>query len=626
MSGGVLVDDGFLLDENFNPLYFRSHGSLWSALTICDDNDSDEEVSNESPFNRKWSSSSSAGSVKKKFVQKILSPILKSTSLEENIGGSRASNSMELHSSPVLGVVSPLLNGGLPQSLIDIDATTFAKEITLIDKELFVRILWHELETCGWMTKDKYVRSPDVMEMVEFFNRIAMLVASEILAEETTQARARVVSKVIQIADKCRLLGNYNSLKALMAGLQSAPIYRLKQTWKEVSSKRRKKFRHLSIIMGESDNFALYRGELSSCLANGPCLPFLGDFLTQIAQTQAYLTVKRKTQGMSTPPTSPTDETPHENSLTNGETTPGNHVTSPDQSVSCPTTPREVSIRSCPTTPVEVSPDASRDMTPVTCSSLLSRDRSSRRSGSARSKFKRLYSRQFSVDTGIMRHSRNNSADMMDVQSVPGFHGKLMPASSDSVLGSERVRTPGSRPPLLRRLSESASMSTPTGLSGKQPKRRLSESGKPGKTRRFLDGFVRRSTSSNSVKEGRFGRCSERLGHSFSTQSIREGNCMTNDTLGKSVSTPVIKDSLSRDVSCHTSQEILDEVERRESVISGDAYQAGTESQLLQYQMAAVQYDFMSCHEVRQYLLNASFNAEEENYRLSLKREPPAKP
>lgn len=119
----------------------------------------------------------------------------------------------------------------------------------------------------------QYVTSPNVMAMVEFFNRIALLAASEILSQETTLGRARAISKVIQvstisqlvlvlshyrvsffifffmfslirffsqIAEKCHLLGNFNSLKALLAGLQSTPVYRLKETWKEVPSKRKK--------------------------------------------------------------------------------------------------------------------------------------------------------------------------------------------------------------------------------------------------------------------------------------------------------------------------------------------------------------------------------------------------
>ena len=47
-------------------------------------------------------------------------------------------------------------------------------------------------------------------------------------------------SSLPQITSKCYHFRNYNSLKAILAGLQCTPIYRLKKTWKEVPSKRRK--------------------------------------------------------------------------------------------------------------------------------------------------------------------------------------------------------------------------------------------------------------------------------------------------------------------------------------------------------------------------------------------------
>lgn len=313
--------------------------------------------------------------------------------------------------------------------------------------------------------------------------------------------------------------------------------------------------------MGESDNFALYRKEMANCLANGPCLPFLGDFLTQIAQSQAFMSVKRKRQK--------TAKEIQPNDSIDGE--PVNGVTKCNGLT--PLSHNEVN--SCPTTPREFSPDTSCDLidekreTTVTCSlhDVFSRDRPKR--SSSRMKLRRFYSRQNSteIDTPF-NHNRNHSAELLDVHR---FKSKLMPASSDSVISNSNSsnshygnspRTPSSgRPPLLRRMSESASSSFFSGGFSGKPKRRFSESSKSSKPRRFfLDGLVRRSTSSNSVKDSRAhkGITNDVLGHSVSTQSIREGSVNSHEVLGKSVSTPLIKDGcnlLSRDISRDVSRD-----------------------------------------------------------------------
>ena len=89
---------------------------------------------------------------KKRLVKKILSPIFKSSSQEEETSNQANSPTGEVPQSPdVVDSYAP----DLSQRLIDIDASLFAREITLIDKELFIRIPWPELANCGWMTKDK---------------------------------------------------------------------------------------------------------------------------------------------------------------------------------------------------------------------------------------------------------------------------------------------------------------------------------------------------------------------------------------------------------------------------------------------------------------------------------------
>ena len=43
------------------------------------------------------------------------------------------------------------------------------------------------------------------MAMVEFFNRVALLAASEILSQDTPSGRARAISKVIQVCSMSQI-------------------------------------------------------------------------------------------------------------------------------------------------------------------------------------------------------------------------------------------------------------------------------------------------------------------------------------------------------------------------------------------------------------------------------------
>ena len=50
----------------------------------------------------------------------------------------------------------------------------------------------------------------------------------------------KAVFPIQQIAQMCHCHGNYNSLKAILAGLQCTPIFRLSRTWKEVGARKRR--------------------------------------------------------------------------------------------------------------------------------------------------------------------------------------------------------------------------------------------------------------------------------------------------------------------------------------------------------------------------------------------------
>ena len=290
--------------------------------------------------------------------------------------------------------------------------------------------------------------------------------------------------------------------------------------------------------MGESDNFSLYRAELSACLENGPCLPFLGNFLTEIAQTHTYLACRRKKLikgGKQSPLIGRNGKLDRKDgAIINGGTPNRNGVTEHSVTPVLQTTPRDKE-----NVPLEKSDKRSAKVkrTP------------------SRSKLWRFHNRQSINDSGVMLNpSRNSSAEVLDIPD--GDLRKGLTSSSDSVITSTsslnesprnatsgNSRTP-SRPPLLRRLSESSS--NHSGISfAMKPKRRLSET-KTGESRRsFLKGLVRRTPSSQSVKEGRVSRgsSSEKLTVSLSTLPVTESsNNLRFQELAKSQSSPSVKE------------------------------------------------------------------------------------
>ena len=132
----------------------------------------------------------------------------------------------------------------------------------------------------------------------------------------------------------------------------------------------------------------------------------------------------------------------------------------------------------------------------------------------SRSKLFLLHSRPNGTASDVSLNRRgNNCAEVLDVSD--GNLRKKLNSSSDYVITSSSSLNENSTPrsksrtscrlPLFRRLSETSPNQNGSSFSLKTPKRRLSET-KSSETRRsFLKGFIRRTPSSQSVKEGRAG-------------------------------------------------------------------------------------------------------------------------
>ncbi|XP_042187170.1 ras-GEF domain-containing family member 1B-A isoform X2 [Oncorhynchus tshawytscha] len=92
---------------------------------------------------------------------------------------------------------------------------------------------------------------------VEWFNRLSFMVATEIcMPVKKKKQRARVMEFFIDVARECFNIGNFNSLMAIISGMNMSPVSRLKKTWSKVKTD---KFDILELQMDPSGNFYNYR-------------------------------------------------------------------------------------------------------------------------------------------------------------------------------------------------------------------------------------------------------------------------------------------------------------------------------------------------------------------------------
>lgn len=163
--------------------------------------------------------------------------------------------------------------------LLEIDPTEWARQLTILESELYNNIQPLDCLNKAWSDKSSHTAS-NIRTMIHASNKITSWVAESILSETDIKRRSSIMKHFILIADRCRSLQNFNSVMAILAGLNSSPVHRLKRTKDLLSARVQLILDKLKKLMSPLHNFAVYRRQLRSI--HGPCVPFLGMYLTDL--------------------------------------------------------------------------------------------------------------------------------------------------------------------------------------------------------------------------------------------------------------------------------------------------------------------------------------------------------
>eukprot|EP01094_Clydonella_sp_ATCC50884_P025531 TRINITY_DN6747_c0_g1_i1.p1 TRINITY_DN6747_c0_g1~~TRINITY_DN6747_c0_g1_i1.p1 ORF type:complete len:651 (+),score=144.26 TRINITY_DN6747_c0_g1_i1:320-2272(+) len=168
-------------------------------------------------------------------------------------------------------------------NMLDMDPILVARQLTLIEAEMFQQIGPMEFAGQGWSKADKETTSPNILKMIRRFNHVCAWVAFEILGYQEVEKRALVLARFIIIGQEFLSLRNYNGVMTIVSALQQVPIYRLKKTWNILPGKLWDIWDRMYGLMDSACNFQAYRETLEK--AQPPCIPYLGTILTDFTMT-----------------------------------------------------------------------------------------------------------------------------------------------------------------------------------------------------------------------------------------------------------------------------------------------------------------------------------------------------
>ncbi|XP_076057690.1 uncharacterized protein LOC143035072 isoform X4 [Oratosquilla oratoria] len=106
-------------------------------------------------------------------------------------------------------------------------------------------------------------RTCNLEAYIQWFNRLSYLVATHACSHVKRKVRVRLIEWWVEVARECFNIGNFNSLMGVIAGLNMAPVSRMKKTWSKVQSA---KFSVLEHQMDPSSNFSSYRSTLKAAM------------------------------------------------------------------------------------------------------------------------------------------------------------------------------------------------------------------------------------------------------------------------------------------------------------------------------------------------------------------------
>jgi hypothetical protein len=166
--------------------------------------------------------------------------------------------------------------------LLSVDLHTLASQMTLVEQRFMEAVSVPDLMKSAWTKRDTAVSS-----WVSHSNDISRWLASRILQQPKRKDRAKLISRLIRLAEMLKDLNNFSSMLTVFLTLSMECVSRLRKTWDWNNQILLDQFAKLKEDIRPMQNFSGYRDLLKKALA--PCIPYLAVLMRDMVMLEEVL-------------------------------------------------------------------------------------------------------------------------------------------------------------------------------------------------------------------------------------------------------------------------------------------------------------------------------------------------